>query len=132
MKILILEDELTARLLLQKMMSDFGEVDAVVNGREAVDMFEESAQNGYLYDMVCLDIMVPEMDGHEVLRRIRTIEEEYELDSLDKRAKVVMITALNDQGNFMSAFHEQCEGYIFKPFSKEKIVKTMKQLGLIE
>ena len=132
MKILIMEDELTSRMLLQHLMSEYGEIDAVVNGQEALDAFEKSVDLNQRYDLICLDIMVPEIDGQEVLRRIREMEEKLGLDGLYTRTKVVMITALNDVDNFLTAFNEQCEGYIMKPFNREKIQSTMKSLNFIK
>ena len=130
MKILIMEDEFTSRMLLQHLMSEYGEIDAVVNGQEALDAFYKAADLEQKYDLICLDIMVPEIDGQEVLRRIREFEEKNGIDGLNTRTKVVMITALNDVENFLAAFNEQCEGYIMKPFNREKIQSTMKSLNL--
>ncbi len=81
--------------------------------------------------MVCLDIMVPEMDGQEVLRIMRAEERKAGRKLLKDKSHIVMITALNDIENVMSSFTEQAEGYIIKPFNKEKISKTLIQLGLI-
>ncbi len=132
MNILILEDEHTSRLLIKQLLAPFGNVDTAEDGREALMLFENAINENRKYDFICLDIMVPEMDGQEVLRKMRAIEEQNGFDRLGTRAKIVMITALHDADNVMTAFNEQCEGYIFKPFSRAKIEKTLQQLGLID
>ncbi len=131
MRILIMEDDFTSATVLQKIMSEYGEVVIASDGREAVDIYLDNANKKQRFQLICLDIMVPEIDGQEVLKIIRNHENENGLSNLKLRAKVVMITALNDIDNLMSSFREQCEGYIIKPFSREKINKTLSQLGLI-
>lgn len=131
MKILIMEDDFTSATVLQKIMSEFGDVTLASDGKEAITIYTNSFTNGERYDLICLDIMVPEIDGQEVLRIIRNHEIENGNSSLEKRSKIVMITALNDIDNLMESFREQCEGYIIKPFSREKIRRTLSQLNVI-
>lgn len=131
MRILLLEDDLMSRILLQKILSEFGEVMAVVNGAEAIQAYKAALTSGMKYDLICLDIMVPEIDGQAVLYHIRELEEKLGRDRLNDRSTIVMITALNDKNNLMTAFNHQCEGYILKPFSKEKIEESLSELGLI-
>ena len=132
MRILVLEDDLMSRILLQKILSEFGEVVAVVNGNEAIQAHKSALSSGLDYDLICLDIMVPEIDGQAVLYHIREFEEQLGKDRLNERATIVMITALNDKNNLMTAFNHQCEGYILKPFSKEKIEQSLLELGLVK
>lgn len=131
MKILILEDDFTSSAILQRILSEYGEIIATSDGLSAVNEFKKSLANNEKFDLVCLDIMVPEIDGQEVLRIIRAEERKAGRISLNDRSHVVMITALNDIENVMSSFTEQAEGYIIKPFNKEKISKTLIQLELI-
>jgi two-component system chemotaxis response regulator CheY len=131
MRILILEDDFTSSAILQRILSEFGEVTVTANGREAVEIYKSSLNKSEKFDLICLDIMVPELDGQEVLKMIRNEEKKLKKDSLLDRAQIVMITALNDIENVMESFTEQCEGYIIKPFNKDKIMKTLSQLGLI-
>lgn len=132
MKIMILEDEFTSLQVIKELMSAYGEVDTSETGIEALELFSNSLANNQKYDLVCLDIMVPEINGQEVLKLIREMEEAHGSDTLSKRSKVIMISALNDQDNLMAAFREgKAEGYIFKPYSKEKVEETLSKLNLI-
>lgn len=130
--ILIMEDESTSRFLLKQIMKEYGTVTDVDDGLKALNAYKKSVEDKEYYDLICLDIMVPEMDGQEVLQRIRQIEEEMHLDRLNVQSKVIMITALDDSDNFLNSFKEQADGYIIKPFDKEKIERTIKKLKLIK
>lgn len=130
MKSLIIEDDFICRRLLQKILSEYGECDITVNGKEAIEAFELSYKEKKPYDIVCLDIMLPEMDGQEILKKFRKIEEDMGITGLDV-VKVLMVTALGDKDNIMNAFKSGCEAYIVKPIEKNKIINEIKKLGLL-
>src|ERR1035441_10919767 len=75
MKTLVVEDDFTSRLTLHTFLSRYGECHIAVNGREAVDAFRSALDSGRGYDLICMDIMMPEMDGREAVRQIRELEE---------------------------------------------------------
>ncbi len=131
MKVLVVEDDLTSRLIMQRYLAPYGENNVAVDGKEAVEAFQLATEEDQPYDLVCLDILMPEMDGQEVLKRIREIEEEAGSRGLD-RAKVIMTTALGDRKNIMGAFREQCDGYLVKPIDKKKFLKLLGSLGFPE
>lgn len=129
LKILIAEDELPHRRILQYMLEPYGSCDTAVNGEEAVDAFCESMQRGTPYDLICLDIMMPGMDGQTVLSRIRSSEEEAGV-LLGNGVKILMITALHDSNTIWQAFRAQCDGYLYKPIDKRKLKDQLTALGL--
>ena len=130
MKSLVVEDDFAARKLMQRWLSQVSDCDIAVNGIEAVDAFNEALKEGVPYDLVCLDIMMPQMDGHQALEAIRQIESEQGIVGLDS-VKVIMTTALDDSKHVLGAFREGCEGYIVKPVKKQKLLTEMEKLGLI-
>jgi len=131
MNCLIVEDDFAARRLLRRWLSDFSDCDIAVNGIEAVDAFKDALDKGHPYDLICLDIMMPEMNGHQALEAIRQIENDHEIAGLDG-VKVIMTTACGDSKQVMSAFREGCEAYIVKPVEKQQLFKEIEKLGLIE
>ncbi len=76
MKILIAEDDFVSRKFIFKFMSQFGDCDVTVDGMEAIEVFLMSLEEGDYYDLVCLDIMMPEVDGIKALKTMRKLEEE--------------------------------------------------------
>ena len=129
MKTLIVEDDFTSRLLMQAILSPHGECHIAVNGREAIQAFRLARSQGRPYDLVCLDIMMPELDGHAVLKALRAAEEAEGI-LIGDGAKVVMTTALTDTGNVFNAFREMCDGYVAKPIDKAKLLGLLASLGL--
>lgn len=130
MKYLIVEDNFVARRLLQKLLSDYGDGDVAVNGIECLYAFKEALDEGKPYDLICLDIMMPQMGGREALKAIRQIESEHGIGGLEG-VKVIMTTALGDSENVMKSFREGCEAYIVKPIEKQKLLKEIEGVGLI-
>ncbi len=131
MKTLIVEDDFSSRLLLQEFLKSYGESHIAVNGKEAVEAVRVSLEWGLPYDLICLDIMMPEMDGQEALRLIRDLEEAQGILSTHG-AKIVMTTAIDDSHNVMAAFHNLCDGYLTKPINKTQLVATLRKLSLIQ
>jgi two-component system chemotaxis response regulator CheY len=75
--------------------------------------------------------MMPEMDGQTVLREIRTIEDGAGIRQ-GRGVKILMTTALKDGKNVMQAFRDLCDGYVVKPIEKAKLLKCLREFGLIE
>ena len=64
-KTLIVEDDFACRKALQIFLSEYGNCFIAVNGCEAVEAVRQALDEDQPYDLICLDIMMPEMDGHE-------------------------------------------------------------------
>ena len=131
MKCLIVEDDFAARRLLKRYLSNYSDCDIAVDGNEAVQAFGQAMNEKEPYELICLDIMMPNINGREALKAIRQIESEYGIDGLDG-VKVIMTTALGDSKNIVGSFREGCEAYIVKPVEKDKLLEEMANLGLVE
>ncbi|BCS87419.1 response regulator [Pseudodesulfovibrio sediminis] len=132
MRILIVEDEFTSRKLLLALLSDFGECDAAVDGVECVESFTKAIEEGKPYDLVCMDIMMPNKDGHQALKDIRVIEQEKGISTSDE-AKVIMITALNDPKTVVKAYYKGgAAAYLPKPIEVDSLYAILRDLALIE
>jgi two-component system chemotaxis response regulator CheY len=108
MRTLIVEDDFTSRLLLQTFLSRYGECHVAINGKEAVEAFRESQKNGSKYNLICMDIMMAEMDGQTAVREIRALEEASGTLS-SNGAKIIMVTALDDVKNVVQSFKALCD-----------------------
>ena len=88
-------------------------------------------EDGEPYDLVCLDIMMPVMDGYQSLVGIRNLEKERNIPE-EKAAKIIMTTALNDERNVKMAFEQGCTIYSGKPIDQERFEQALRKLNLIE
>jgi two-component system, chemotaxis family, chemotaxis protein CheY len=130
LRMLLAEDDFASRLLLQSFLSRYGECHVAVNGREAVEAFRYALERGQRYDLICMDIMMPEMDGREAVRQIRALEEEHEIVSTSG-AKITMTTAVDDMQEVFRCFHELCDAYLIKPIDLGKLLNMMKSYELV-
>jgi two-component system chemotaxis response regulator CheY len=130
MKTLIVEDDFTSRLLMQELLKTYGPAHVAVDGQEAVDAVRAAMEEGEPYELVCLDIMMPGLNGHQALKEIRAMEEARGIFSTDG-VKIIMTTALDDMKNKINAFSGLCDGYLTKPIYKEQLLDEMRKFGLI-
>lgn len=129
MKILIAEDDFYSRKLMLAFLSAFGDCDVAANGVEAWEAFIDAHDAGTPYRLMCLDIMMPEMDGQEALKKIRDEEERRNVPR-HERAKILMVTALDEMKAIMSSYHALCDGYLMKPIDHAMLVEQLKECGL--
>mgnify|MGYP000144148145 CR=1 FL=1 len=130
MKILIAEDDFASRKFMLRLLSKYGECDITVDGMEAVEAFTMALEENDGYDLVCLDIMMPVLDGYQALKKIREIENAMNIPE-EKRAKIIMTTALSERRNVTKAFELGCTAYAGKPIDQKKFENVLKKLELI-
>ena len=127
MKILIAEDDLVSRKLMYKLLAPYGECDMVVDGMEALDAYFMSMKDEEPYDLICLDIMMPKVDGVKVLKAIRDWESQKGFKG--QPVKVIMTTALAEADYVRSAFEIGCDAYAAKPIDTAKLLEVIGKLG---
>lgn len=131
LNMLIVDDELQNRTLLRHIVSSFGTCDFAVDGVEAVQAFQMAYEDGTPYDVVFLDIMMPEMDGHQALQKMRTFEQASDLFQ-GREATVFMVTCLDAPKDVCQAFFKgRCTDYITKPIIKDRIIEKMREYDLL-
>lgn len=109
MKILVADDDAAIRLLMQRVLGDAGyEVKTAEGGEEAYSMFVADRP-----DMVVLDVMMPLVDGYEVCRRIRKIDDD---------VPVLFLSAKGDIVDKRVGFSNGADDYLVKPFNEEELL----------
>ena len=122
MKALVVDDDSTCRLVLEDILARLGEVDSCSDGTEAVSAARLALANGTPYDLICLDLLMPSMNGLEALQWIRREEE---CCGRPHAAKVIVTTSSEDQGNIEQAFGQLCDAYIVKPVDAGNFLDVM-------
>ena len=118
MKCLIVEDDFNARKLLQIYLSDYADCFIAVNGREAVEAVRQALDEAQPYDLICLDMMMPEMNGCEATKTLR-----------DKGIKtpIVALTAYAMKGDDTKCIEAGCDDYISKPIDREQLLRIVRK-----
>jgi len=115
-KILIVDDSKTSRKILRNILEDNGHevIGEAINGKEAVSKYTELHP-----DITTMDITMPEMDGLEALKEIM---------SIDKNAKVVMVTAAGQKTKMVDAVKYGASEFLTKPFEAEQIIEIVEKV----
>ncbi len=127
-RILILEDDPVSGRLMQKYLDPYGDCTLVVDGKTAVEVFEQTVRDGDIYHLLVLDIMVPEIHGKDVLKMIREIESRHEVPEA-RRSRAIMTTALSDTSNVVDSFKGHCDAYLVKPIDRKVLISEIADLG---
>jgi two-component system chemotaxis response regulator CheY len=129
MKTLIVEDEFTGRAILQGILGGFGDCHVAVSAEEAVHAFKNSFQASVPYDLICMDIHLPGMNGIEAVKEIRDFEETHGVLS-SQGVKILMATAIDKPHEVVESFKSLCDGYLIKPISAQALFEKLKALKL--
>lgn len=131
MRCLITEDDFISRRILRELLSPYFEIEIAVDGEEAITAFTLAHESKQPFDLICMDIMMPKMDGRNALRQVRKLEKELEVPP-NLEVKVIMTTALDDPKTVFDSFYQDgATAYLVKPISKQKLVRELRALGLI-
>jgi two-component system chemotaxis response regulator CheY len=132
MKSLIVEDDFISRRILRELLRPYGDIEIATDGEEGVTAFNLAHEAKAPYDLICMDIMMPKIDGREALRQIRAREKALGVPS-NLEAKIIMTTALDDPKTVFDSFYQDgATAYLVKPVSKQKLVRELRALGLIQ
>ena len=127
LRTLIVEDDFVGRKILHALLSPFGVCDVAVNGEEALEAFTLALRAREPYHLICLDINMPGINGHDVLAEIRSMEDSL---AIQDRTKVIMTTGSSDPKDVRSAFRGECDAYLIKPIEKGKLLDQLRDMGL--
>lgn len=130
MRILIVEDDKVSSLFLQKTLEEYGDCDITVDGMETLEAYLLSLQEDKPYDLICLDIMIPKINGVKVLKSIRDLERKKRMKK-NQCVKVLVITALAETEFISGSLNDGYDIYLAKPIDKKKLKEAMSKLELL-
>jgi HD-like signal output (HDOD) protein/FixJ family two-component response regulator len=129
MHILVVDDEVASRSKMKTLMETFGECQTADNGMDAIALFEKAIETGRPFQLVTLDIEMPDLQGTEVLQLIRQIEKDNQV-APDQRAKIMMVTCRSEKQQVVDCIQTGCDAYIAKPFNIKAVQEKIKKFGL--
>lgn len=135
LKILIVEDDFTCRTILTEFLSKFGECHVAKDGLEAIWAFTLSyaEKPANPYHLICMDIIMPRMDGSQACKTIREIERGKGIEGTEDETTIIMITGLSDPRNYVKACYESgADSYMVKPVDLFQLKKQMQSMNLID
>lgn len=130
MNALVVEDDFTSRKVLTTFLSSYADIDVAVDGKEAIEAYSTALRESEPYDLICLDVIMPKLDGASVLKHIRKAEKEMGI-GVGETTKVLMTTAVSDKGSVLKILKSGCDGYLLKPYKIDRLADELKRLGLI-
>lgn len=111
-KILVVDDEYLIRNVIKEYCQNEGyKVDEAANGEEAIDKVYENE-----YDLIIMDIMMPDMDGYEASKEIKDI----------KDIPIIMLSARTEEEDKLNGFNIGIDDYVTKPFSPKELMARIK------
>ena len=128
MKTLIVEDEFTSRIILERILSPYGELHLCSDGNEAINAFSSALEMGAPFDLICMDFIMPKIDGRRALARLRALEKEKGVPS-GRAVKVIMTTGLRNIEQEYEDMSAMCDAILRKPIRRDSLIKALEQFG---
>jgi len=127
---LVVDDDELGRELIAQYLEGIADCEMAENGLKAVEMFRSAFEGGTPYDLIILDIVMPEMDGHSAAKEIRTIEKEWGV-SMNAGVNIVVLSSLNTPGDVIQAYvAAKSAAHLVKPVQPDKLLATLSKLGI--
>ncbi|HOX47976.1 MAG TPA: response regulator [Spirochaetia bacterium] len=143
LSILLVDDDFLQRRSSQHILAQYGSCAVAAGGDEAVEAVARSLEPGAEpFDLIVVDLVMPGMDGFEVVRSIRSLEMAFALEELSsgaagvgdlarKDARILVASVLDDPASYMKAcFRCGADGYLLKPVEPARLEKELARLGL--
>ena len=129
MRILIADDETVSREKLRLIMTHFGDAEAFESGDDALKAYEKAHKEKKPYNLIMLDINMPNKTGIQVLLEIRASETILNLSDKEK-AIVLMVTSKTDKVHIVSCVQAGCDSFIAKPFDLIIVSEKLAKFGI--
>lgn len=127
---LVVDDDELGRELIAHYLKGVAKCDQAEDGAKAVEMFRAAFEGGDPYDLVILDIVMPEMDGHTAAKEIRLIEKEWGVP-INSGVDIIILSVLNTPNDVIQAYvSARSAAHLVKPVQPEKLLATLGKLGI--
>jgi len=131
MRALIVDDDFYSRIMLHDMLRPVAECHIAVNGEEAVGAFKKALEDGRPYDLVCMDLLMPEMDGQQALREMRALEKDQDSEHAS-RCSIFVVSMVEDNRETNEAFFlGGADSFLVKPIEESRLMAELREHGLL-
>ena len=130
-RILVVDDETLIREILIDYLSNYCECDQAENGKIAFEKYLQAIEDGRPYELIFLDIYMPIMDGHDLLKSIRQNEKILSTPVENRIKAIVISTGSTPRIVADTFFDDMCDDYIIKPFKLDSLSDILKKYSLI-
>lgn len=127
---MIVEDELVSRKKLVTLFEEYGHCYDFERGDIAIQAFEESIKIKDPFDLVIIDMFMPHVGGTSVLRKIRDMEQDANIQE-DRRSKIIMISATIDDTTLTDLYQQGCNYFLKKTIAPENVTWGLMQIGIL-
>ncbi|MBF0401741.1 MAG: response regulator [Magnetococcales bacterium] len=134
MNILIVDDQVIYRETLRAMLEPHGKCVVAEDGVQAVQAFQNALEANNPFQLVLLDIQMPNLDGQGALLQMRQLEKQKfgVMLTAHQYAHIIMQTSLDSPAQLTTAFKEgRCNGYIVKPVDEDELLERLRRHGLL-
>ena len=126
---LVVEDNTIFQKIMYNILKNYGSCTVAKNGFDGLEQYKKSLEDNLHFDLICLDIEMPKMDGVTLLDKIRKLEKEH---ISEKRSIIVMVTANGEQEVVRRCCRLGCSSFLIKPVDKHNLDKVLKKHKLLE
>ena len=126
---LVVDDEVVSRMKMERYLSVFGPCHSARSGAEALEAFMKAWSDWRPFELMTLDVSMPEMDGTQTLFEIRNLESEYGV-APKNRVKVIMVTGHSDRDTIVTCVQAGCDAFITKPVEIDMLHRKLRDIGL--
>ena len=130
MKFLVVDDEFKSRKISSRILSQYGECDLAINGLEALNAFVRAHSESDPYNAIFLDISMPDLDGSQVLEKIRKWERSRNIQDQDM-VKIILMSTKDSPAIPESILNPGYESCLVKPVDRDKLARIFKELHYI-
>ena len=131
MKTLVVDDLRPSSRVIQPIVGKYGQCDTVNELRAIAEAFNKAWTDNTPYNLVCVDVKPPKVDGEQVLRLVRAMEEKMRLTA-EQRARVILVTADYEQKTAERLRNLGCDAVFVKPINRKQLQEWLTKLNLVE
>lgn len=129
MRVLIVDDDFYSRSFLEYILHPYATCDTAANGEEAVMLFSKALAERDSYRLVCMDLLMPVIDGPNALREMREVEKDHGVDKAEQ-CKVIITSVLEDAEDTHNAMYlGEAVAFLQKPIEEQALLAELRRLG---